>query len=180
MANPWISFLIAVTTGGLMGAIINVVYQRWSTQSAARAKQQAVIEALSAEINRSRALCDYNAGVMTDITGPFVKFPTTTTMLVSFTEREKFPRLSSIQGELVHYSLALLHINQLIELHHVLWMSPEMPTGSTPGASGRRDILRARIGDICWGKTRIEGVGPNNFVVLPNYINHIIAELNKA
>lgn len=180
MSDPWISFLIAASTGGLMGAIINVIYQRWAARSAADAKQRAVIEALSAEIARSRALCDYNASVVEDMTGPFVKFPTSTALLVSFTEREKFPRLASLQGDLVHYSLALLHINQLIELHHVLWMSPELPTGTTPGASGRRDILRARIGDICSGKTRIEGVGPNNFVTLPNYISNVIAQLNKT
>jgi hypothetical protein len=145
-----------------------------------RRKQRAVIEALSAELARSRALCDYNASVIEDATGPFVQFPTSTALIVCFAEREKFPRLSSLQGDLVHYYLGLLHINQLIELHHVLWMSPELPKGTTPGASGRRDLLRARIGDICSGKMKLESVGPENFLYLPNFINHIIAQLSKA
>jgi len=177
LSNPWLSLLIAALSGGLMGAIVNIVYQRQATRSAAKARQQAVIEALSAELRRCQALCGYNAGLKDDSTGPLIQFPTSTALVVSFAERERFPRLSILQNALVHLTLGLIHINQLIELHHLLWMSTKQPSGTTPGAAGRRDQLRLRICDICAGNSRLEGVGPENFIVLPKYIEYVSAKL---
>jgi hypothetical protein len=180
MPNPWFSILVAAFTGGLMGAIVNVLYNYTTTRSAAAAKQQAAIEALAAELKRCRTLCDYNAGLKDDSTGPFIEFPIGTALDVSFEEREKFPKLLGIQENLVHYTLGLMHINQLIELHHLLWTSSEQPTGVNPGAAGRRDKLRLRICDICSGNLHLEGVGPENFISVPKYIELITSQLQNA
>jgi hypothetical protein len=174
MPNPWLSLFIAALSGGLMGAIVNVAYQRMSARSAANAKQQGIVEALSAELRRCQALCNYNAGIKDDPIGPFVQFPTSTALVVSFEEREKFPRLSSLQDDLVHLTLGLIHINQLMEFYRILWMSTD------PGIKSRREQLRLQICNICNGNDKLEGVGLENFIVLPTYIEYIKAKLIEA
>ena len=180
MPNPWLSLFISALTGGLMGAVINVLYQRTAARCNAKAKEQAAIHALAAELRRSRALCDYNANLRQDATGPLIQFPTATAQTVSFAERRHFPRLSRLQDDLVAYTMGLLQINQLIELHHLLWISPEQPSGVSPGAAGRRKQLRMRVADICAGQVRLEGVGPENFIVLPKYIDSLSARLKEV
>ena len=180
MPNQWLSLLVAALTGGLMGAIINFLYHRRTTRETAEARQQAGIEALTAELKRCRVLYDYNAGLKGDSLGPLIQFPTSTALAISFDEREKFPKLSALQEDLVHYTLGLIHINQLIKLHHLLWISPELATGIKPGAAGRRDQLRLRICDFCSGNLRLEGVGPENFIILPEYIEYVSSKLQDA
>jgi hypothetical protein len=180
MLSPWLTLLVAALTGGLMGAIVNVLYQRAAARSAAENKQKAMVNALAGELRRTRALCDYNASLRQDSTGPFVEFPTTAATSVCFAEPQSYPRLLPLQGDLVHYSMALFQLNQLIELHHLLWTSPELPSGVSPGASGRRDELRIRIALICAGDAKLEGVGTEGFLYLPKYVEYLAASINKV
>lgn len=178
--DPWLVLLISALFGGLMGAVINIIYQRRSEQRLANIRERSAIRELKSEMRCCIAFCDYNAGIKDDPTGPFTQFPTTAALTVTFKESYQYPQLALLHNKLVHYVMGLMKVNQLMELHQVLWMANERPTGSYSGASGRRDDLRLKIAAICAGKNKLLGVGPEGFLDLPQYIRHLITEMDKV
>jgi hypothetical protein len=174
MPSPWLSLLISAVTGGLMGAIANILYAWRADRRAARVKQEATIASLMGELRRSRALCDHNAKLKLESTAPFIRFPTTVAVRATFEERHGYPRLRSLHNELEDYTMALLHINQLMDLHDLLWISSVPATGVDEGAQSRRGKLQHQIADLCAGREKLTGVGPENFVVLPPFIGNVM------
>lgn len=177
MPAPWLSLLISAVTGGLMGAVANIIYSWSRGKHAARVKEDAMIASLMGELRRSHALCDHNAKLKLESTAPFVRFPTTVALRATFEERHSCPRLGNLHEKLEHYTMALLHINQLMDLHDLLWISPVPATGVDEGAQSRRGKLQHQIAELCAGKRKLEGVGPENFVIFPTFIDHLIKSI---
>lgn len=73
--------------------------------------------------------------------------------------------------------MGIIHINQLIDLHHILWASPEQPSGVSKGAEGRREESQFKIADLCSGKTKLEGVGPENSIYMPTFIEVLLKKI---
>ena len=72
--------------------------------------EKGVIASLEGELSRSRALCGHNASLRQLSTAPFIRFPTTVAMHITFEERHKYPRLASLLGDLEAYAMAVLQI----------------------------------------------------------------------
>jgi hypothetical protein len=179
MSSPWLSLLISAVTGGLMGAIANIVYGWRTDRRAARLKQEATVASLMGELRRSRALCDHNGKLKLESTAPFIRFPTTVAVRATFEERHSYPRLRSLHNELEDYTMALLHINQLMDLHDLLWISSVPATGVDEGAQSRRGKLQHQIADLCAGQEKLTGVGPEDFVVLPSFIDYVMKSIER-
>ena len=177
MLASWLSLIVSALTGGLMGAVINILYTSRKTKRALREEENGVIASLMTELRRSRALCDHNGGLKQESTAPFIRFPTTVAMHVTFEKPYGYPRLRSLLRDLEAYTMALLHLNQLMDLHDLLWISPVPATGVDEGAEGRRKKLQRQIADLCAGQEELKGVGPENFVVLPAFIDHLIRSI---
>jgi len=178
MIPPWVSLLVSAVTGGLMGAALNILYHRAQAKTAAKQVEQSGIEALAGELRRSRLLCDHNAALKQNATAPFIRFPNAVATEVSFGHRHSYPSLAPMQPSLEAYSLAATHLNQLIDLHHLLWSSHEAPVGISSGAPGRREELRFEVTDICSGQKRLEKFGPEGFLVWPTFIGALVAQLS--
>jgi len=179
MLQLWVNLLISAITGGLAGAALTILYNHAASRQAARAKESGAIASLAGELIRSRLLCEHNAKLRGNATAPFIRFPTAVSENVTFGERYAYPRVQRLQSKLEAYTLAAMHVNQLIDLHHQLWSSTEAPSSVTKGAPGRREELRFQIADICSGQITLDGVGPEGFVVLPTFIDVISKELEK-
>lgn len=178
MLQPWFSLLVTVVTGSLMSAIVTVLYHRWNTRQAAKAKEKGAIAALAAELRHSRLLCDHNANLKDDSTAPFICFPTTVALDVTFRERHSYPQLASRQKALEAYTMGMMHINQLIDSYRLLWTSPEVSTTINPGAAGRREQLRFQIADLCAGRERLKAVEYDSSITLPKFIDAELAAIN--
>lgn len=176
MIQPWVSLLVSAVTG----AILTILYNWWNVRQAAKAKEKGAIAALAGELRRSNLLCDHNANLRQDSTAPLIRFPMTVALDVTFVERHSYPRLASLQKDMEAYTMGIIHINQLIDLHHMLWASPERPSGVSKGAEGRREELRFKIADLCSGKTRLEGVGTENFIFLPTFIDVLLKKISRV
>ena len=179
MTSSWLSLLVAAVTGGLMGAIVNIVYSWRIDKRTARVKQEATIASLMGELRRNRALCDHNGKLRLESTAPFIRFPTSVALRATFEERHSYPRLRSLHNKLEDYTMALLHINQLMDLHDLLWISPVPQTQVDEGAQSRRGKLQHQIADLCAGQEKLTGVGPENFVVLPSFIDPVIKSIER-
>jgi len=179
MLDPLVTLLVSIISGGLAGAALTILYNCAVARQSARAKESGAIASLAGELVRSRLLCEYNAKLRGNATTPFIRFPTAVSEKVTFGERHAYPRVKHLQSRLEAYTLALMHVNQLIDLHHRLWSSTEIPSGVTKGAAGRREELRFNIADICSGQIKLDGVGSEGFLILPKYIDVVSKEVDK-
>jgi hypothetical protein len=180
MQTPWLSLLISAVTGGLMGAIANIAYSARREKALAQAKENATVGSLIGELRRTRALCEYNGKLKTESTTPFVRFPTSVALRATFEERHAYPRLRPLLKQLEDYTMALLHISQLMELHDLLWLSSVPATGVDEGAQSRRGRLQHEIADFSSGQQKLKGVGPEGFVVLPSFIDYLAKSIEDT
>jgi hypothetical protein len=177
--NPWLILFVSAISGGAVGAVISVIYH-WISESITKiSRERASINSLIAELKRCKSLCDYNSELKEDPIGPFIQFPVITANEVTFRNRYYYPKLNFVQDDLVHCTMGLLQVNQLIDLHKILWSANEEPRGHFSGASVEREKIRREIAEICAGTKNITKVGPNDFIFLPQYISSVIAKIEK-
>jgi len=176
--QSWISLLISALVGGLGATIVNIGWSWWNAKRAADARQEGIIASLAGELRRTIALCNRNAGLREDPLGPFIRFPTAVALRVTFEERHSYPRLVGLQKDLEAYTMSVIHVNQLIDLHELLWSSPESGKVSVSGQVLRTE-LQVRIARLCAGERKIEGVGPENFIYLPEFTEHVLHEIER-
>ena len=169
-AQSWVWMLGSFLTGSLAAAFVTIGWNWWNAQQIAKAKEKAVIASLAGELRRSVALCEYNAKFRHHPVPAFVRFPTGVALAATFEERQSSPKLAPFHEDLEHYTMAVSQINQMIELHDRLWASTEQANSTSPGAAGRREHLRHQIADLCSGQEKLEGVGPENWIIVPDSI----------
>ena len=114
----WAPLLVSALTGGLMAALVTILYNRHATGQASRAKEHGTVQALAGELRRARLLCDHNAALRPNDTAPFIRFPSLVSNEASFGQRHSYPSLSSLQPRIEEYALGAAHLNQLMDLHH--------------------------------------------------------------
>jgi len=165
-----IQWLISMLGGGLAGASLSIAFGAWNSRRLAREHEAAIIDALIAEVRSTLLLCKHNSKLQHASLAPFITFTTVATVKAVFEERERYPRLAGIQTLLEDYTLALLRVNQLIELYRVI--SPLAGTAVHQSAI-ERDNLRNSIAAICSGDGRIEGIGSEGFLIFPSYVEVI-------
>jgi len=85
-----------------------------------------------------------------------------------------------LQKDLEAYTMAVFHVNQLIDLHDLLYISPEISSSFSKSAVERRQELQHYIADLCDGKKELEGVGPENFVYLPTFIDVVSKRIDRV
>ncbi len=172
---PWVlQSLASLIGGGLAGASLTIVYNLIKTKIEQDSKGKGVLSALAGEARRCKILCEYNGRM--DIGGNpnFISFPITVALSATFEERHAFPKLQAMMKDLEAYTLALLHINQMIELHNSMWPALDKEFSGT-----HKNNLRNQVIGWCKGEKPLEGVGPDNYVVLPNFISQISAKLDE-
>jgi len=177
--QSWAWMIGSFLTGSLVAALVTIGWNWWSAKRGAKAREKAVIASLAGELRRSKALCESNAKLRDHPAPPFIRFPTSVALRATFEERHHFPKLAGLQKDLEHYTMGVSHINQMIELHDRLWASTEQAGGVSPGAAGRREHLRRQIADLCAGELKLEGVGPENFIILPTYTQVILKKIQE-
>jgi len=177
--ETWIWVVVSFLTGSLTAAIVTVAWDCYKAKRVAEARQKAMIASLAGELRRSKAVCEHNAKLRRDLCPAFIRFPTSAAMSATFEERHSFPKLTGLHQDLEHYTMGVSHINQMIQLHDRLWASAEQPNATSPGARGWREQLRHQIADICSGQDKLEGVGPENFIYVPRFIEHIVKEVEE-
>ena len=111
MPEPWVVLLVSAVSGGLMGAILTLLYSRAGTKRAAQANERAAIDALAGELRNSSLLCGYHAKLRQNATAPFLRFSTKVATDVTFGQRHSYPLLESLQPRLEAYALAAIHVN---------------------------------------------------------------------
>jgi len=153
-----------------MASIVSLLWNWWNAQQAVKAKERALIASLAGELRRSVALCEYNAKFRDHPVPAFVRFPTGVALAATFEQRQSSAKLAPLHEDLEHYTMAVSQINQMIELHDRLWASTEQANSTSRGAAGRREHLRHQIADLCSGQEKLEGVGPENWIIVPTFI----------
>jgi hypothetical protein len=179
MSEFWTSFLISSITGGFAGAVLTILYNYVMAKQSSVAKEKSKISSLTGELRRNILLCEHNSELRQNPTAPFIRFTNLVSTEVTFGKRYAYPHLANIQSKLEFYTLALSQVNQFIDLHNQLWSSTEQASSTTIGASGRREELRFQITDICSGKAKIKGVGPEGFIVLPPFIKDVSKQVEE-
>lgn len=164
-----IELIVSALSGGAAGTLITILYNVLKEKIKATAREKGIITALAGEVNRNRLLCIHNASLQHLSIAPFVHFPVSVASLVTFEERNGFPKLKSLNKNLEWYTLALYHMNEQIDTYRILLV----PTGRPPSETGdERDSLRNHIVSICSGNV-IKGIGPNDEIVLTKLIDEI-------
>jgi len=179
MSVDALTLLVSAVSGGLMGSIATIVYTSQRDKGLARRKERATVASLLGELRRNHALCAYNGTLKLESTAAFVRLPTTVALRATFEERHLLPTLTPLQQDCENYAIALLHLNQLMELHDLLWVSVVPATGVDEGAQSRRGSLQHRIADICTGHENLKGVGPDGFITMPSFIQYMIKSIEQ-
>ena len=174
MSIDLLTLLVSAVSGGLMGSIANIFYTSRRDKALAQRRERATVSSLLGELRRSHALCAYNGTLKLESTAAFVRLPANVALRATFEDRHLLPRLAPLQEHCENYVIALLHLNQLMELHDLLWISTVPATGVDEGAQTRRGLLQHRIADICTGHENLKGVGQEGFITLPSFIQHMI------
>ena len=168
-----ITWLVAMLGGGLAGAGLTIGISACNTRRLGRQRESAIIQAIVAEVDSVTLLCEHNAKLEANSLAPFISLPNAATMRASFEERERYPRLRALQPLIVHYALAVQQINQLISYYRII--SPQ--SGSQGMVAEQRDNLRNSISAVCKGTGRIEGVGPEGFLIFPDFAKRMQKQL---
>lgn len=87
-----------------------------------------------------------------------------------------YPLLADLLHELEWYTLGIIHVNEMIDIYRLLLP----PAGLSSDAQNRRDDLRNQIAGLCEGRLKLEGVGSENFIILPNFIEAISEKVDSA
>lgn len=164
----WVSFGEAVIAGGVAGSLISIGYSWWSAKIDRERKEEGGIAALLGELRRTEGLCEFNVRLWKSMGAlpPYIRFPSTVALKIAFEERHEYPQLAPIQDLLELYVLAVLHVNQMIDL--CLAMPIEIPRSATPGN------LRASVGRICDRQQEVDGFGEGLKVSLPGMARALI------
>jgi hypothetical protein len=174
-----LAYYLAKVYGDVAGTKLAIEFEKQQAAESQERIEKGALASLEGELRRSKALCVHNASLKTQSTAPFIHFPTTVAMRITFEERHKYPRLEGLLGDLEAYTMGLLHINQLMDLHDLLWISPVPATGVDEGAQSRRGKLQHQIANLCAGDEELKGIGPENFVVLPSFIDHLLKSVER-
>jgi len=161
-----IQWLLSLLGGGLFGSIVSILFNVWNTNRNALRKEKGMIASLEAELRRSDLLCKHNAQLQGSKIAPFIHFPTIAAINVAFEERHSYPRTASIDKEIEYYTLAVMQINEMIDLYQSLITAHEDPPIE-------QDNLRNSIASICQGNSKLLGIGHQGFLVLPQYISSL-------
>lgn len=171
--SGFLAYYLAKVYGDVAGTKLVIDFEKQQAAENQLQIEKGALASLKGELKRSKALCRHNASLKTKSLPPFIRFPTTAALHIAFEERYKYPRLKELFEDVETYTMALIHINQLMELHDLLWISQVPATGVDEGAQSRRGKLQLQIADLCAGVEKLEGVGPENFVILPQFIDYL-------
>ncbi len=178
MIEPWIiQVLASIVGGGLAGGALTITYNWWSAKQKARAQEQATIASLAGELAHIRRLCDYNARLQGSSIAPFIQFPTTVLLKATFQERHLYPQLRPLQQDLETLVLGIISLNQLMNLRQILLLIPYVPGGKS--GPGEADNMRNYVCDLCAGKSQLVGVGPDNFIYLPEFTDSLLKKIEE-
>jgi hypothetical protein len=159
--------LISFVGGGLAGSVLTILFNFWNAKRIATAKEKGMIETIAAELRASNLLCAHNAKLQAYSIAPFIHFPTIAACNVAFEERHSYPRLASIIQDIEYYTLGVMQVNEMIDQYRLLIYSYDT---SLQQHGKDRDDLRNQIAAICKGDSKLEGTGPENFLILPTFI----------
>ncbi len=163
--------LASLIGGGLMGAIFSALYNLYTTQKNKAIKERGSTEALAGEVRHSQVVADFNARSDKGGNATFIMFPTIAAINVTFQERHSYPHLAALQSDLEAYTLSLLYLNQLTEIHNSLSLDLNFE-------SSYRNILRDQVIDICSGKKVIEAL--SNPIILPTFLKQLSDGIQKV
>ena len=172
-----LQLLASMIGGGLAGSGLTAYINAQNAKSISRAKESGTIAALTGELRRAALMCKHNAKLHSDIVAPFIHFPTTAAVNATFEERHSYPRLAHLQQELEWYTLAIIQMNELIDLYRLLLPSVIRQGPATTDTEERRDRVRNDIVSKCNGSGKLEGVGPDDTIVLPTFIEHLLRQV---
>jgi hypothetical protein len=176
--EPWVAQVLAsIVGGGLAGGFLTIAYNWWTAQQKARAQEKATVASLVGELGHIRRLCDYNASLQASSIAPFVRFPTTVVLNATFEERHLYPRLSPLQQDLESLVLGVIQVNQWIDLRQSLLLIPYVPGGKS--GPGEADNLRNHFCELCAGKSKLEGVGSDNFIYVPAFTDALHRKIKE-
>ena len=171
-----ISWLITLIGGGAGGAFFSYFFNKWNNDQIAKAKEKGAISALSSEVATCRQLCNHNEKMGHVSIAYFVRFPTLVANNVTFVDRHSYPNLIPLQSRLESYTLALLQMNERIDLYKTITpLSKDIH--SKLGTD--RDDLRNVIAQICRGEKELEYIGLEDIIVLPKFIDDLEAQISK-
>lgn len=171
-----IQWLVPLVGGGLAGSALAILFNLWNAKQIATAKERGMIAALAAELRRSSLLCSHNAKLQAYSIAPFIHFPTIAARNAAFEERHSYPRLASIIQDLEYYTLGVMQVNEMIDQYRLL--IPSYDTARHQPTKDRDD-LRNQIAAICKGDFKLEGIGPENFLVLPRFIEVVAKKVES-
>lgn len=171
----WFSPLAGLVSGGLMGALVNRVFIWRNAQQAEERKEKGIIASLVGELRHARALCDLNAGLPKRAPETFIRLPTAVALRATFEERHSYPRIAELHQDLEAYIMSASHVNQLMELHDLICSSGVWVKGR-----GEYDRSMERISSLCAGELKLEGFGPEKFIYLPKFIEHVLSKLERV
>lgn len=174
-----LAYYLSKVYGDVAGTKLAIDFERQQASERQASLEEGAVASMAAEFRRSKVLCQHNAGLKTESLAPFIRFPTTAAMRITFEDRHEYPRLADLFGDLETYTMAILHVNRLIEMHDLLWISPVSATVTDEGAQGRLGKLQRQIADLCSGREGLKGVGTGDIVVLPSFIDHLIDGLEQ-
>ncbi len=171
-----LKWLIPILLGGLGGASITILYNTISSKNKAKEREQAHIMALMGEIERSKLLCDFNSKQQHVTLATFARFPHIAAIKIAFEERHEYPKLKPIINDIGYYALAMLQINGMIDQYILLGTNASYMNKEN---ASLRDDLRNKIAFICDGRDRLEGTGPQGFLIIPSYLNYLTDTVKK-
>ena len=157
---------------GAAGSLLSIFYNIIRVRTQSKVMENGVISALKGELRRNILLCKYNAKLDAHAYAPFVHFRTDVISKVAFEDNYKYKRLKDFRDKLEWYSLSLVHVNELIDDYRLL-----IPLTEKQGPN-ERDNLRNSIASICKGN-KIEGIGPEGFIILDNFMESLSKYLDK-
>ena len=167
-----LQLLAAVLGGGAVGSLLSIFYNFIRDRAQFKVAENGVISALKGELRRNILLCKYNAKLDVHAYAPFVHFRTDVISKVALEDNYKYKRLVGFLDKLEWYSLSLVHVNELIDVYRLL-----IPLTEKQGPN-ERDNLRNSIASICKGN-KIEGIGPEGFIVLNSFIDSLSSYLEE-
>ncbi len=160
-----IPMLISLIGGGLAGGAYTYWRNARDARQKAQAQETATIASLNAELSYIQRLERYNAGSNGEGDKPFIQFPTTVAVSVTFQQRQLYPKLRGLQDNLASHTLALIHVNQIIDLRHQLFIASRLR--SDMNIDAQLSSMRDCIHNICKGETKLGNIGIDNPADLP-------------